>query len=428
MTLGTVDYAASYFKYKTPTPIQGTPTNKTLKRLKQELRANASSVESDLGGGDHGYLGLVLTNEEYATVSNTAFKAPAYPAALHIPNGTDQVTALNIREIHKDEKRAYYESKNVEKALLRHIQDAIEDKYLESLIDEDTQLLNADIPDVLQYLLETYGKVPSEEVKQKEIEVRAMTFHPADPMILLYNAIEKLKTMGEAAEIAYTEPQLLDIGLTIIRNTRDFEKALGEWETLTSTEKTWKKFKEHFTAAQKQLKAIRGPTMQQAGYHHANMLAEQLKTDMQRRDQELFSVLQSVVDTNASTASPPSLAPSEISSITPSQQHANAVQSDPIQLEMLKILQKMQQSMFTQARAPQPQPRSQARTPSTPRRTPRKTSDQASFPRRRTDMYCWTHGGTNHSSQECQRKAPGHQDAATFENRLGGSNAYCIPE
>ena len=35
MGLGTVNYAASYFKYKTPTPIQGAPTNKTLKRLKQ---------------------------------------------------------------------------------------------------------------------------------------------------------------------------------------------------------------------------------------------------------------------------------------------------------------------------------------------------------------------------------------------------------
>ena len=55
MTLGTVNYAASYFKYKTPTPIQGAPTYKSLKRLKAELRANASSVEMDLGGGDHGY-------------------------------------------------------------------------------------------------------------------------------------------------------------------------------------------------------------------------------------------------------------------------------------------------------------------------------------------------------------------------------------
>ena len=68
MTLGAVDYATSYFKYKTPAPIQGAPTNKTLKRLKQELHANASSVESYFGVGDHGYLGLVLTDSEYATV------------------------------------------------------------------------------------------------------------------------------------------------------------------------------------------------------------------------------------------------------------------------------------------------------------------------------------------------------------------------
>ena len=127
MATGTVDYAASYFKYKTPTPIQGAPTNKTLKRLKQELRANASSVESDLGGGDHGYLGLVLTDDDYTSVSNTPFIAPTYPTALDIPPGSDQVTALNLRETYKEERRAYFECKNVEKALQRHIQDAIEE-------------------------------------------------------------------------------------------------------------------------------------------------------------------------------------------------------------------------------------------------------------------------------------------------------------
>ena len=59
----------------------------------------------------------------------------------------------------------------MEKALQRHIQDAIEEKYLKSLIDEDTQLINADIPDVLEYLFEAYGKVPSAEVKQKESQI-----------------------------------------------------------------------------------------------------------------------------------------------------------------------------------------------------------------------------------------------------------------
>ena len=143
---------------------------------------------------------------------------------------------------------------------------------------------------------------------------------------------------------------------------------------------------------------------------------------MQRRDQELFLVIQSVVDSNASAASQPSLAPSEVSSITPSQHQANSVQSDPIQLEMLKILQQMHQTMTFQPQANQQTTVYQSRQN---RRPPKKTKDDATFPRRQTDVYCWTHGGCNHSSQTCQRKAAGHKDGATFDNRQGGSNAYC---
>ena len=63
-----VDNPSAYFPYSTPTPVQGEPNYKTLKRLKYVLRANASSVNSDLGDGDHGYLGLVLSDQEYTRV------------------------------------------------------------------------------------------------------------------------------------------------------------------------------------------------------------------------------------------------------------------------------------------------------------------------------------------------------------------------
>ena len=435
MASGAVDYAASYFKYKTPTPIIGAPSHKTLKRLKQELRANASSVESDLGSGDHGFLGLVLDDTEYAKVSLTAFDAPEYPNPLAIPTNTTQVEALSLREQHKEAKRAYYECKNVEKALQRHVQDAIEDKYLESMVDEDTQLITEDIPEVLKYLFDVYGKVPSEEVKQKEAELRTMSYHPADPMILLHNPIEKLKKMAESAGIPYTQDQLLDIGLTVNRNTRDFERALGDWELLQPRDKTWDRFKKHFKEAQKQLKAIRGPTMQQAGYHHANHLADQLRQDIEKRDTDLLTVIQSAMETNSVA---PSVAPSDISMSTASvQQQANSIQGDPIQLEMLKLLQQMQQAMFSQPptrdnnndnsyRGSQNN-NNDGNSNRGRRRQNRKTPDNASYNRTKTEKYCWTHGATSHDSAQCRTKAQGHQDAATFNNRMGGSNAFCPP-
>ena len=80
-----------------------------------------------------------------------------------------------------------------------------------------------------------------------------MSYHPEDPMILLHNPIEKLKNRVIAAQILYTTEKLLVIGLTIIRNTCNFERALGDWELLLATDKTWDCFKSHFKDAQKQL-------------------------------------------------------------------------------------------------------------------------------------------------------------------------------
>ena len=47
--------------------------------------------------------------------------------------------------------------------------------------------------------------------------------------------------------------------------------------------------------AQTELKDIRGPTMQQAGSHHANMLAEQLCTTINGQGAEMLVMLQEII-------------------------------------------------------------------------------------------------------------------------------------
>jgi len=51
----------------------------------------------------------------------------------------------------------------------------IEEKYLESLVDEYTNLILGDIPTVLEYLFYNYSKVQSNEVAQKEAKVMSLT-------------------------------------------------------------------------------------------------------------------------------------------------------------------------------------------------------------------------------------------------------------
>ena len=106
MLTGTIDYSSSYFKYKTPTLIRGEPTNKALKRLKLELQSNASSVETTLGGRNHGYLDLVLTEEEYASILYTQpFIAPNYPPLLTILPTSTPIQALELKDRHQEARR-----------------------------------------------------------------------------------------------------------------------------------------------------------------------------------------------------------------------------------------------------------------------------------------------------------------------------------
>ena len=346
MPLENVDYAASYFKYKTPTPINGELNHTSIKRLEVELTANACGVEQHKE--DWGYLGLVLSDEDYAKIkpTPTKFEAPEYPKELTIPTNATQVTAFNLRKKYKEAKREYYECKNDENALLRHIKDAIEPQYLESMVNPHTQLLEADIPMVLKYLKDKYGKVPTDMVKEKETEIRNMNFNPADPLVLLFNPVEKLKKLAIEAEVPYTENQLLDLTLTVIKNTRDYETAIRDWCYKKTHSNKWDDFKKHFEDAQQDLKEVRGPTMQQAGFHHANSLVQQIRTEMADQDGNMIHMLQQVLDHHAEAEPTPSETTSEVSSATNTQHKANsAMAADAVSLEILKLLKELKQDM-----------------------------------------------------------------------------------
>ena len=219
--------------------------------------------------------------------------------------------------------------------------------------------------------------------------------------------------------------QLVEFALHIIRNTHDFEKALGEWNSKCNTEKTWNNLKTHFTNAQDKLKAIRGPTMAQAGFHQINMLTNNIRDEFAHTRTKLANLIATLNTDNhpASThMAPPNLpdpTPSSFYSPPATESLANARETNT-QLEMLKLLRSMQQEL-SKMNSPAPPPRASNRST----RNPKKTPNNPPFSRKVTNLYCWTHGGCAHESSKCNSKAPGHRNEATFENKLGGSKGFC---
>ena len=116
MTITRGNYASTDFPYMTSIPTQGEPSYKALKRLKNELQTNTSSVDSDLGGGDHKYLGLVLIHVVYSRVTpNSPFIALMFPGSLINPWGIDTIDAIDIIEVHKIDIFLYREYREVER-------------------------------------------------------------------------------------------------------------------------------------------------------------------------------------------------------------------------------------------------------------------------------------------------------------------------
>ena len=148
--------------------------------------------------------------------------------------------------------------------------------------------------------------------------------------------------------------------------------------------------------------------MQQAGFHHANMIAAQLQQDITTQNAQLMAMMENMQG--------------QAEEAEPAEPTANATVADNVNLEMLRLLHSIQQRLSTSNEERNPGDNNNRR-----RNRNRRTPDDASFNRRVTDQYCWTHGGCNHTSAQCSRKAPGHQDNATFENRMGGSCAFCPP-
>ena len=103
-TQSDVDYKTTHFEYPELMQIHGEPTTENLVTLQQEIRANALTVYTTLGGGHHRHLGLVCTPATYATIPNTqVYNRPAAPGPLNVDQGLAQYQIAQARDTHNKE-------------------------------------------------------------------------------------------------------------------------------------------------------------------------------------------------------------------------------------------------------------------------------------------------------------------------------------
>ena len=403
-TLMTPNYGTT-FPHQTLTKIHGRPNFLGLRRIEKELTANASSVTSTLGGGAHGHLGLVKSAATYNTITpGTPYVRPALPPPLIIPAGTTQHEAFRLHQEHYAEINKHNETVEVEKLLRKQLQNAIDSQYLAEFKNQYTETINQSLSQVLETLYRKYGKVKRNDVKALEKEVENMDYNLSQPLENIWSAIKELQQLATAAKCPYTNKQLVEIGLAVIKNTHDFETALLEWARKPEADQTYANLKTHFDDHLTLLMDIRGDDMQQPSFHQANLIRDDMYTEVSSMKDDIISAIEMEKE-NA-----------------PPMESANAVRPETNQVQLdvltsmaasLKALTERMEAFETQAhnRTSKNQPRTSPVT-------------DVPFWELTTNKfhYCWSCGNNpTHPSSNCTQKKEGHKDEATYANRMGGS-------
>ena len=84
-TTANINLNELYFKYKVLTKIIGKPTFDKLHEMFRQLKANTKAVPCTLGGGENGYLEMLVSSTQYNIVASGApFVPPPMSGALFI--------------------------------------------------------------------------------------------------------------------------------------------------------------------------------------------------------------------------------------------------------------------------------------------------------------------------------------------------------
>ena len=220
------NYHTDFFQFDTLTPIEGEPAFLSLLLMKNQIKANVQSVPCTLGGGQHGHLGLIMTPLEYAMVSNTPFITEPYPGALTFPAGTTALQSKVLQDAYEKRLALYNACVGVEKALLQQIIQAVEADWLAPLRNNNTNAIDANIPDILTYLFNTHGDVSPDALQEREHEVKCMTYSPASQPVVRFFAVTDLVDYASAAGVPYSRPQTLNLAYVVLKRAKVFNKAI----------------------------------------------------------------------------------------------------------------------------------------------------------------------------------------------------------
>jgi hypothetical protein len=389
MTASTPDELIAGFPHSSLPKVTCEPTFEDLKVIRRLLNTNAMSVASYEGGGRHGHLGIIMTNEEYFAIAVDVFPVPTNPGppAAVVAGMTAAIIAETTR-LHQEATQVYRTYHNVDQAIKKLIIESFDNAYLNALSDEIVGYANCTSLQLLTHLLTYYAMIAPTELTQNYERLNT-PYDPNLPIEMLFQQTQDARDFAVAGGQHYGA-MIVTVAYTLIFNTGLFPDACRAWKSRAIAGKTWAQFKIDFATAHREFR-LTNQTAQQSGFHSANVMIEQ------GRDESMQDTVEEIAQLATATASDRGTVATLITTHAKLANQLEAAHALIAQLknEIATLKNKIK--------------------PAWQRQRPVKTTNN--------DSYCWSHGyqvAKSHTSATCNMKKSGHQDTATKTNTMGG--------
>jgi hypothetical protein len=171
MKYTTVEGAMTSFPHPVLPTVQGEPDYQTIHATRKFLQANSRAIDTHLGGGTSGHLGLIISDASYAMIAPTMAAGPklwARPQAPgRAPANTDGTTAQisAARHIWEEDVQTYRTCTSMQQALKKQIISVFEPMYLEILNENIVGYANISARDMLDHLFKTYSNITAVDLE-----------------------------------------------------------------------------------------------------------------------------------------------------------------------------------------------------------------------------------------------------------------------
>jgi hypothetical protein len=171
MKYSTVEDVMASFPHPILPPVEGEPDYQTINATRKFPHANSRAIDTHLGGGTLGHLGLISSDVSYYNTAPPTANAPTFWEKPNAPGrapATRDGTASQISaalHVWEEDVQTYRTCTSVQQALKKQIISVFESMYLEILSDNMVGYAKISGRDMLDHLLETHSNITAVDLE-----------------------------------------------------------------------------------------------------------------------------------------------------------------------------------------------------------------------------------------------------------------------